>query len=252
MLLNDLLAVLVPRIDHNRVIQMFQKSDNMPLIKNYLVSVQGVNNLAVNTAYHDLLIEEEDYVRLRKSIDTNTNFDNLALAGRLESHELLEFRRIAAHLQSMTLSKQDRLYKDAMDTAAESRDTSVAEELLQYFVESGHKECFAACLYICYDLVRPDRVMELAWRHQLTDFAMPYMVQFTREYVDKVDKLHKAHEEHEAKETKERSGETPILGPGGLGNSRMITAGPGVGMIPPQQTGMGGMAMGYGQNAYGF
>ncbi|KAH7058366.1 clathrin heavy chain [Linnemannia elongata] len=260
MLLNDLLAVLVPRIDHNRVIQMFQKSDNMPLIKNYLVSVQSVNNLAVNTAYHDLLIEEEDYVRLRKSIDTNTNFDNLALAGRLESHELLEFRRIAAHLykrnkkwrQSMTLSKQDRLYKDAMDTAAESRDTSVAEELLQYFVESGHKECFAACLYICYDLVRPDRVMELAWRHQLTDFSMPYMVQFTREYVEKVDKLNKAHEEREAKETKERSGETPILGPGGLGNSRMITAGPGVGMIPPQQTGMGGMAMGYGQSGYGF
>ncbi|OAQ24879.1 clathrin, heavy polypeptide, isoform CRA_a [Linnemannia elongata AG-77] len=255
MLLNDLLAVLVPRIDHNRVIQMFQKSDNLPLIKNYLVSVQSVNNLAINTAYHDLLIEEEDYARLRKSVDTNSNFDNIALANRLESHELLEFRRIAAHLfkrnkkwrQSMTLSKQDRLYKDAMDTAAESQDTSVAEELLQYFVESGHKECFAACLYICYDLVRPDRVMELAWRHQLTDFAMPYMVQFTREYVDKVDKLEKAHEERTAKESKERSSETPILGPGGLGNTMMITAGPG--MIPPQQTGMN---MGYGQNNFGF
>jgi clathrin heavy chain len=255
MLLNDLLVVLVPRIDHNRVIQMFQKSDNLPLIKNYLVSVQSVNNLAINTAYHDLLIEEEDYARLRKSVDTNSNFDNIALANRLESHELLEFRRIAAHLfkrnkkwrQSMTLSKQDRLYKDAMETAAESQDTSVAEELLQYFVESGHKECFAACLYICYDLVRPDRVMELAWRHQLTDFAMPYMVQFTREYVDKVDKLEKAHEERTAKESKERSSETPILGPGGLGNTMMITAGPG--MIPPQQTGMN---MGYGQNSFGF
>ncbi|KAG9319692.1 hypothetical protein KVV02_006937 [Mortierella alpina] len=263
MLLNDLLAVLVPRIDHNRVIQMFQKSDNLPLIKNYLVSVQSVNNLAVNTAYHDLLIEEEDFDRLRKSLDAFSNFDNMALANRLEGHELLEFRRIAAHLfkrnkkwrQSMTLSKQDRLYKDAMETAAESRDTSVAEELLQYFVESGHKECFAACLYICYDLVRPDVVMELAWRHQLSDFAMPYMVQFTREYVDKVDKLEKAHEERAAKESKEQqqSSETPILGPGGLGNNRMITAGPG--MIPAQQTGMSmgmGMGGGYGQTNYGF
>ncbi|KAF9965092.1 hypothetical protein BGZ70_005415 [Mortierella alpina] len=267
MLLNDLLAVLVPRIDHNRVIQMFQKSDNLPLIKNYLVSVQSVNNLAVNTAYHDLLIEEEDFDRLRKSLDNYSNFDNIALANRLEGHELLEFRRIAAHLfkrnkkwrQSMTLSKQDRLYKDAMETAAESRDTSVAEELLQYFVESGNKECFAACLYICYDLVRPDVVMELAWRHQLSDFAMPYMVQFTREYVSKVDKLEKAHEERAAKESKEQqqSSETPILGPGGLGNSRMITAGPG--MIPAQQTGMSmgmgmgmGMGGGYGQTSYGL
>ncbi|KAF9103188.1 hypothetical protein BGX27_010687 [Mortierella sp. AM989] len=98
MLLNDLLAVFVPRIDHNRVIQMFQKSDNLPLIKGYLISVQSVNNVAVNTAYHDLLIEKEDYERLRKSVDTNSNFDNIALANRLESHELLEFCRIAAHL----------------------------------------------------------------------------------------------------------------------------------------------------------
>ncbi|KAF9319670.1 hypothetical protein BG003_008470 [Podila horticola] len=255
MLLNDLLAVMVPRIDHNRVIQMFQKSDNLPLINKYLVSVQSVDNQSVNNAYHDLLIEEEDYERLRKSVDTYANFDNIALAKRLESHELLEFRRIAAHLfkrnkkwrQSMTLSKQDRLYKDAMETAAESRDTSVAEELLQYFVESGHKECFAACLYICYDLVRPDVVLELSWRHGLQDFAMPYMVQFTREYVDKVDMLEKAQAEWASKESKERSSETPILGPGGLGNSRMITAGPG--MIQSQAT---GMSMGYGQNQFGF
>ncbi|KAG0326315.1 hypothetical protein BGZ99_009753 [Dissophora globulifera] len=268
MLLNDLLSVMVPRVDHNRVIQMFQKSDNLPLIKGYLVSVQSVNNLAVNSAYHDLLIEEEDFVRLHKSVDTNTNFDNIALANRLENHELLEFRRIAAHLykrnkkwrQSMTLSKQDRLYKDAMETAAESRDTAVTEELLQYFVESGNKECFAACLYICYDLVRPDVVLELSWRHGLTDFAMPYMVQFMREYVTKVDKLEKAHEERSAQESKERGSDmAPILGPGGLGNSRMITAGPGMiigqptGMVPPQQTGMGMGMGGYGSNGgYGF
>ncbi|KAG0240040.1 hypothetical protein BGX31_002304 [Mortierella sp. GBA43] len=246
LLLNDLLVVLVPRIDHNRVIQMFQKSDNMPLIKSYLISVQSTNNVAVNGAYHDLLIEEEDFERLRKSVDTNTNFDNLVLAGRLEKHELLEFRRIAAHLykrnkkwrQSMTLSKQDRLYKDAMETAAESSDNSVAEELLQYFVESGNKECFAACLYICYDLVRPDIVLELAWRHGLIDFAMPYLVQSMREYVGKVDKLEKAHEDRVAKETKERSVEVaPILGPGGLGNIRMIHYQQ-TGIIPPQQTGM--------------
>ncbi|KAG0341984.1 hypothetical protein BG004_005793 [Podila humilis] len=256
MLLNDLLAVMVPRIDHNRVIQMFQKSDNLPLISKYLVSVQSVDNQSVNNAYHDLLIEEEDYERLRKSVDTFSNFDNIALAKRLESHDLLEFRRIAAHLfkrnkkwrQSMTLSKQDRLYKDAMETAAESRDTSVAEELLQYFVESGHKECFAACLYICYDLVRPDVVLELSWRHGLQDFAMPYMVQFTREYVEKVDKMEKVQAEWASKESKERANEsTPILGPGGLGNSRMITAGPG--MIQSQATGMN---MGYGQNQFGF
>ena len=49
----------------------------------------------MNTAYNDLLLEEEDYKSLRDSMD---HFDNIALAQRLEKHELLEFRRIAAHL----------------------------------------------------------------------------------------------------------------------------------------------------------
>lgn len=108
---------------------------------------------AVNNAFHDLLIEEEDAATLRDSIDTNANFDGPALAARLEKHELLEFRRIAAHLykksgkweDSITLSKSDKLYKDAMVTAAESTTTELAEELLGYFVSLGNKECFTAC-----------------------------------------------------------------------------------------------------------
>jgi clathrin heavy subunit-like protein len=52
----------------------------------------------VNDAYNDLLIEEEDYKTLRDSIDSFDNFDNSGLARRLEKHELLEFRRLAAHL----------------------------------------------------------------------------------------------------------------------------------------------------------
>jgi hypothetical protein len=49
-------------------------------------------------AYNELLIEEEDFKLLRDSIDHFDNFDNIALAQRLEKHELVEFRRIAAHL----------------------------------------------------------------------------------------------------------------------------------------------------------
>ena len=43
-LLNDLLTVLIPRIDHARVVRMFQhqNNDNVPLIKPYLIAVQHV------------------------------------------------------------------------------------------------------------------------------------------------------------------------------------------------------------------
>jgi clathrin heavy chain len=104
---------------------------------------------------------------------------------------------LAAHLykkngrweESISLSKQDKLYKDAMITAAVSASTEVAEELLSYFVDIGNKECFAALLYICFDLLRSDVVEELSWQHGLNDFYMPYKIQVQRSLVEKVSTI---------------------------------------------------------------
>jgi clathrin heavy chain len=97
-LLTDLLAALTPRIDHTRVVRMFEKSDNIPLIKSYLIAVQSRNIEAVNNALNELYIEEEDYKSLKDSTAAYGNFDAMSLAKRLEKHELVEFRRIAAKL----------------------------------------------------------------------------------------------------------------------------------------------------------
>lgn len=91
--------------------------------------------------------------------------------------------------ESITLSKQDKLYKDAMVTAATSASIEVAEDLLSYFVDIGNKECFAGMLYACFDLLRADVVEELSWQHGLNDFYMPYKIQRTRTLVDKVSSL---------------------------------------------------------------
>ena len=98
---------------------MLFQVNHLPLVKPYLRSVQSHNNKAINEALNDLLIDEEDYNGLRASIDAFDNFDNIALAQRLEKHELIEFRRIAAYLykgnnrwqQSVELCKRDKLYK---------------------------------------------------------------------------------------------------------------------------------------------
>nr|CAD7427687.1 unnamed protein product [Timema monikensis] len=197
LLLNDVLLVLAPRMDHTRAVNFFTKVNHLQLVKPYLRSVQSLNNKAINEALNNLLIEEEDYQGLRTSIDAFDNFDNIALAQKLEKHELIEFRRIAAYLykgnnrwkQSVELCKKDRLFKDAMEYAAESKNAEVAEELLAWFLEKGSHDCFAACLFQCYDLLHPDVILELAWRHDIMDFAMPYLIQVTREYISKVDKL---------------------------------------------------------------
>lgn len=70
-----------------------------------------------------------------------------------------------------------------METVAVSGQSELAEELLRWFVEQSEKECFAACLYTCYDLIKPDVVLELAWMNKLMDFAMPYMIQVSLTHV---------------------------------------------------------------------
>ena len=48
-----------------------------------------------------------------------------------------------------------------METAAQSGDAEIAEELLKFFVERGERECFAAALFTCYDLIKPDVALEV-------------------------------------------------------------------------------------------
>ncbi|EPZ31434.1 clathrin heavy chain 1-like protein [Rozella allomycis CSF55] len=232
LLLNDLLNSISQKIDYTRLVQIFQKNNHLPLIKPFLQTIQQINNPTVNMAFNQLLIDEEDYNALRISIDSFENFDSISLAVSLENHPLIEFRRISAYLykknkrykQSVTLSKKDLLFKDAMETAAESRDYETAEELLKYFVKNNKKEYFSACLYICYDLLRPDVVMELSWRFGLMDFAMPFMCQTMREYMTKIETLEKHNNERNQKEeeAEKRAIDNSII----RGAPLMLTNGP--------------------------
>ncbi|KAK9666634.1 hypothetical protein RND81_14G199900 [Saponaria officinalis] len=76
-----------------------------------------------------------------------------------------------------------------LDKAAQSRfvgkilmneQSELEEELLVYFIEQEMKECFASCLFACYDLIRADVVLEVAWLNNMIDFAFPYLLQFIR------------------------------------------------------------------------
>ncbi|KAF7244412.1 Clathrin heavy chain 1 [Varanus komodoensis] len=262
LLLNDLLMVLSPRLDHTRAVNFFSKVKQLPLVKPYLRSVQNHNNKSVNESLNNLFISEEDYQALRTSIDAYDNFDNISLAQRLEKHELIEFRRIAAYLfkgnnrwkQSVELCKKDRLYKDAMQYASESKDTELAEELLQWFLQEGKQECFGACLFTCYDLLRPDVVLETAWSHNIMDFAMPYFIQVMKEYLSKVDTIKEKVDKLDASESlrkeEEQATETqPIV----YGQPQlMLTAGPSVAVPPQAPFGYGYTAPAYGQPQPGF
>ncbi|KAF1845878.1 clathrin heavy chain [Cucurbitaria berberidis CBS 394.84] len=230
-LLTDLLQALTARIDVNRVVRMFVKSDNIPLIKPFLLNVQSQNKREVNNALNDLLIEEEDYKTLRDSVNNYDNYDPVDLAQRLEKHDLVFFRQIAADIyrknkrweKSIALSKQDKLFKDAIETSALSSKSEIVEELLRYFVDIGSRECYVGMLYACYDLIRPDVILEMSWRNGLHDFTMPYMINLLSQQTAAIEVLKRDNEERKARETSQQKQEdnTPILG-----SRLMLTQGP--------------------------
>jgi len=199
MKLSELLIELSPKLDHKRVVNMVKSYEHLPLIKNYLKHVQRDDIAVVNEALYSLYVEEENFQDLRDSVTEFVQFDQISLAQRLEKHELVEFRRIAATLyqmngraaQSIALSKQDRLWKDAMSTAALSGDVAVVEDLLRFFVDdpSIPQSVFGACLFTCYQYIAPDLALELAWRNGLQEFVMPFMIQSFKDLTDKVGAL---------------------------------------------------------------
>lgn len=240
-LLNDLLAVLTPRLDLPRVVKIFQKSDNLPLIKPFLISVLEKNNSVVNSAYHDLLIEEENYKSLRVAIDSYDKFDALGLAERLEKHDLIFLRQLAAVIyrnnkkfnKAISLLKSDGLWADAIETASISQSTKVVTELLTYFVETGNRECMVATLYSCYSYIDYDIVLELSWLNDLDNLTKPYQISIAKENQKKLDEVYKDLKERELKE--QNNDEAPTLG-----QPLLITNGS-MGQVPlnANSTGMG-------------
>lgn len=198
-LLVDLLTALTPRLDIPRTVKLFTTSDNLPMIKPFLINVLERNNSVVNQAYHDLMIEEEDYKALKDAVDSYDKFDQLGLAARLEKHDLIYFRKIAATLyrrnkkwaKALTILKDDKLWKDAIETASISQDTKVVEDLITYFVETDNKEAFVALLYIAYNLINFDFVLETSWLNNLGDYIKPYEICIRKEQNDTINKIAK-------------------------------------------------------------
>ncbi|EGW30423.1 uncharacterized protein SPAPADRAFT_143892 [Spathaspora passalidarum NRRL Y-27907] len=244
-LIVDLLSVLTPKLDLPRVVRIFVKSDNLPMIKPFLISVLDKNNSVVNSAYHDLLIEEEDYKSLRSSIENESNnrFNKLDLAERLENHELVFFRQIAATLytkerkfnKAISILKNDKLWPDLLRTVAVSKSTKISHELLDYFVETGNHECFVALLYIAYDLIEFDYVLELSWLHNLGNFIKPYEISVAFENQKKLNEVYKdlkKRQDAEKKQEDEPTSQPLMITNGQLGSAGLSYQGTGLGFQP--------------------
>lgn len=195
--INDLLLIVGPKVDTTKVVNQFERFNQLQLIKTYLTTVQGGNIQAVNEALNNMYVEDGDYETLRLSIDRYNLFDHISFAKKLRSHECLEFRRISSYLyrkkerwsESIEISKKDHFYRDAIETAAQSKSVELVEELVRFFIAENLVDCFAALTYVCYDFVTSDLILELSWRNNCNDYAMPYLIQSTKEQNGIIQKL---------------------------------------------------------------
>lgn len=55
-------------------------------------------------------------------------------------------------------------------------------------------------LYTCYELVKPDVALEVAWRCNLQEYVMPYFIQFVKDLSLRVENVQKSTEDIKKKE----------------------------------------------------
>ena len=270
-LLNDMLKVIGSKVDLSTTVAQLKKNSALALAAPFLKSVQSANNYDVNEALNEIFIEEEDPESLKTSILKYSAYDQLTLAKKIENHPILEFKRISALVyrknkkfaESIEISKKLNFYKDAIDTALESKKEQYVNDLLKFFAERKDKESFAACLYTCYEFIKPDVAMELAWRYGMTEMCMPFMIQTMRDLTRKMGKLETNNDlrEQKDKEEKKHEGEGTLDMNMFMGSNAMMIYQPGMnnnsgmgmgGMNPNPNSGMGGFGMGGNNSGFGF
>lgn len=248
-LFTRLMEVVEAAIDHSRVVSILKRTGDWALQLGlpYLKTVQKYDLSVINETLHELYIEDEDYDALRDSIEKFKNFNMIALASKLSTHELLEFRRISAYVyrcnqkwsQSIELSKNDRMWKDSIDTANESEDAEIIESLLRFFCETSEKECFSAALYTCFEHISPDVAIELGWINGYYNFIMPYMIQTFRRTHQRLKSLEDRTAPPEEIKNEDQVAESYGNGLGGFGGVLMLENQPSMGGgMPPVQGGV--------------
>lgn len=140
-LLNELLRIITNKIDLGRVVKLVKTAGCLPIISEWLQSVQMKNNQTVNDALNNLYLEIGDFQALRKSIAEYDSINAIELASQIQEHDSEDFRRISALIyrrnkkyeKSINISKGDKCYRDAIETAQESKNGKLVEDLLIFF-----------------------------------------------------------------------------------------------------------------------
>lgn len=174
-------------------------SYDISIIQEFLESISEENIQVVNEALINLYIEKMEVDKLMKLILTCDNYDQTSLSARLEKHPVNDLRKLAVKIldknsnyqQALSICQKEMLIDEAILVVYKSGNVALIEELLEFLLINNKRENFVACLYTCYEFLRPDTVMEMAWKHNCLDATMPFFIQSLRDMTNRIDVLEK-------------------------------------------------------------
>lgn len=103
---------------------------------------------------------------------------------------LLLYERNDNYHKAIQLAKKFRQYPEAIHIARRSASRELAEDLCEYFLQSlKSPDYFAATLQLCYGLLRPHVVMQMAWLSHSVHEVMPFMIRSVADLTERVEKL---------------------------------------------------------------
>ncbi|CAL6082010.1 Clathrin_heavy chain [Hexamita inflata] len=160
--------------------------------------------IEINNELVNIYIQQRDEKALVELIKKTTQFDTYATLDRLvDEKQTQALRRTAVPVyaalkrfdEGIEYAVKNRFYDEASACAAASEDGVKCEQLLKLICSKEfpdqqiRKEIFAVAVARCGDMARPDVILELAWRLNMMDFAMPYMIGQLRSMGERIKKL---------------------------------------------------------------
>lgn len=226
--LGPVMSALAVRVDSSRAVRQLRQArpdvlgelGALPLVVPWLLRVQADSNAPdVNRAVNEVFEAEENVDGLRASVENFDDFDARGLAARLETHPLLEMRRIAGrvwgkigqHERAMELADRDGLDADAISVVAVSKDEELAERIAWRYATGGKRECLTALLYACWGWLSADIAVEVGWSTGCMPWVTPAVIQAVADAGARLTSLtNERVQEREAEEEAEREAREEI------------------------------------------
>lgn len=173
--------------------QILFEESNVSELKRFIIAI--ASNLAQKNMLHEIDNVFGCSELLKRLMDEESE-ENKNITSGMRTVAILLLSILGKFDEGVDYALKKNFYEEAAECALSSNKRTTCERLLRRVCNEGAKpEIFVIILMKCSTMLRPDIVLELAWRYKLTDYAMPFMILVMRNFSENHEKLAKSVED---------------------------------------------------------